>query len=152
MKKWLTPLFALVALFTFAGCQSTGDIMAIGLGVDVTKIERTADGTFEVTWQLKNPNVAAYLLDHSTHKLFLDGTLVGTLAQEGRIAVPMQSFAVHTDKLVLGPSPAAAKLAQVLAQGSANYRLESTAWMLVVDEQIEKTLLTGSGTAPVTAK
>ncbi len=151
MKKWLTPLFVLVALF-IAGCQNTGDIMSVGLSVDATKIERTADGTFEVTWRLKNPNVATYLMDHSTHKLFIDGTLVGTINQEGRIAIPRDSFAEHTDKLILGPSPAAAKLAQVLAQGSANYRLETLAWMLVVDEQIEKSILTGAGTVPVTAK
>lgn len=151
MKQWITPLFLLAALLGFTGCKNTGDIMAVGLGIDVTKIERASDGSFAVTWQVRNPNIVPYILDHSTHKLFIDGTLVGTMTEDSRIAIPAHNAGGRTDKLVLAGG-GAQKLNQALSAGTANYRVETTAWMLIVDDDFAKSEFVGSGTVAVSAQ
>ncbi|MEJ1974059.1 MAG: hypothetical protein WDM96_16870 [Lacunisphaera sp.] len=152
MKKWLAPLFVLTALFALTACENTSAVVSRGLSITVTKIERSAGGSYDVTWQVVNPNVVAYAVDHSEHKLFLDGVLVGTVSRKSAQGVPPQAQAEGTDPLVLAGPAASDKLAQALAQGSANYRVESTIWVLLIDDDLSKSQLISTGTTAVTAK
>lgn len=152
LKHWITPLFALGLLFFVSACGSGTEIISRGLRIAVTKIERTSAGAYEVSWQVENPNVVAYVVDHSEHKLYLDGVLVGSVSRKARQGVPVQNKAEAVDALVPVNSAAADKLAQALSQGSAAYRIDSTIWILLADDETAKSQLTSSGTVAVVAK
>ena len=152
MKNPLPPLLlALVLVCGFTACGAPTYITA-GLKIEATGIERAADGTVRVTWRVQNPNVAAYLLARTAHKLSLNGTLVGTLTDTSPFGVPAQNHAERTGLMTPVNPPADAVLQQAVAQGSAAYRLDSTVHLLIVEDKTEKIPLTNSGTVPVTAK
>jgi hypothetical protein len=152
MKNPLPPLlFALVLLCGFTACGAPTYITA-GAKIAATSVERTGDGTVRVTWRVENPNVASYLLARTSHKLSLNGTLVGTLTDTSPFGVPAQSQVERTTVLTPVNPPADAVLQQAVAQGSAAYRLDSTVHLLIVEDKTERIPLTHSGTVPVTAK
>jgi hypothetical protein len=152
MKNLLSPLWlALVLTCGFTGCAAPAYVTA-GLGIEVTAIERTSDGAVRVTWRMANPNVAAYVLARSTHKLTLNGTLVGTLADSARLGLPPQSTAERSAVLTPANAAAAAVVEQAVAQGSATYKLDSTVFLLIEEDKHDKIPFTSSGTVPVTAK
>ena len=152
MKKILSLLLLVLFLVGgFTACSSP-DATTAGIRVELTGIERTGDGAVQVAWRVQNPNVFPYLLNKTTHKLTLNGTLVGTLTDTSPFGVPAQSHAERTGVLTPVKPPAGAVLDQAIAQGSATYRLDSMLIVLLLDEQIEKIPLTGSGTVTVTAK
>jgi hypothetical protein len=153
MKKWFTPFLVLSALFFAAGCGTgSSELISRGLHITLNKVERAADGSFEVHWQLENPNVVAYVVDHSEHKIYLDGELVGTVFKKSRQGVPLQNKAEGTDPLTLAGPAAGAKLAQAIGQGPLAYRVDSTIWVLLADDELSKSTLVSSGSVPVTAK
>jgi hypothetical protein len=152
MKKWLTPLFVLGALLVFTACESTSDLVSRGLSIDVTKIERASDGSYAVTWQVVNPNVVYYVVDHSEHKIFLDGVLVGTISKSGRQGVPQQQRAEGTDGMKVASPAGTEKLAQAVGKGPVAYRVESNVWLLLAEENTTKSQLVSTGTVSVTAK
>jgi hypothetical protein len=152
MKKPLPRLLlALVLVCGFTACGAPTYITA-GISIEATRIERAGDGTVRVTWHVKNPNVSAYLLARTNHKLSLNGTLVGTLSDTSPFGVPPQNQAERTTILTPVNPPADAVLQQAVAQGSAAYRLDSTVHLLIVEDKTEKIPLTHSGTVTVTAK
>jgi hypothetical protein len=152
MKKILLPLLAVFALICgFTACGST-DFLTAGLKIELSSIERASDGAVRVTWRVQNPNVFSYLLDKTSHKLSLNGTLVGTITDNSPLGVPAQSHAERTEILTPTKPPAGTVIDQAVAQGSASYRLDSTLNVLLLDDKFEKISLTGSGTVPVTAK
>jgi len=150
MKRILPLLLALVLVCGFTACNSM-DVIAAGLKVELTGIERAGDGTVHVAWRVQNPNVFPYLLHRTVHKVSLNGTLVGTLTDESPFAVPAQSQAEHTGVLTLAKSGGTA-LDQAVAQGSVAYRLDSVVTVLLLDDKFEKIPLNSSGTVTVTAK
>ncbi len=152
MKNPLSFLLLAVALLCgFTACGAPTYITA-GIKIEATRVERAADGTVRVTWRVGNPNVAAYLLARTAHKLSLNGTLVGTVTDTSPFGVPAQSQAERTGVLTPAKPPADAVLAQAIAQGSAAYRLDSTVHLLIVEDKTERIPLTHSGTVTVTAK
>ena len=154
MKKLLLPLLLLVSSGLFlAGCGSANsDTITAGLRVELTGIERTGDGTVTVAWQLVNPNVTPYLLDRVSHRIFLNGTLVGTTLDAKATAFPAQSTTSKTTKLTLAGPAAERLLAEAAAKGRAEYRVDTQVTVRLYSDMMEKSDLTHAGSVPVTAK
>lgn len=143
MRKLVAPLLAIVALFTLlVGCSSPP---LTGFTIELVKIEQAGDGSLLATARLINPNVVAYNVDTSTHSLYLDGKLAGTLTASGAEGVPAQQTVVTTAKFTTAPG-------FVLTAGRASYRLESTLVMRLYGDSTEKQKLTSSGTVEIVTK
>lgn len=152
MKKLLAPFFLAVVFAVLAtGCSSSNSI-TVGLGVELTGLTRGADGATQVTWRVVNPNVVAYLVAQASHKVYLDGVLVGTTADRDPLAVPAHNSATRTSALVTAGPAADRVLAAAAAAGSAAYRLESSILIRLYGESTDKTTLTAAGKVPVTTK
>jgi len=152
MKKFLAPLFLLSLFVAFtAGCSSTGNIM-VGLKVELTGIDRAGDGSPQVAWRLVNPNVVPYLVAKVTHRVYLDGVLVGTIANDEAAAVPARSNLDRRHALQLAGPAAERALGAAGAAGSAAYRVESVLTIRLYGDNLEKASLTAAGTVPVTGK
>jgi hypothetical protein len=153
MKHLLTPLLLLaLTLGGLSGCSSMTETIASGLRIEVTQVQRDSGGNVLVSWRVQNPNVVAYLFTKSSHKLSLDGTVVGTFEDTVRLGLPAFNHADRTATLVATGAAAAQVIEQALARNSAGYRIDSTLWVLIVDEQIERIPLNGTGTVPVSTK
>lgn len=148
MKRFFIPFFSLLLL---AGCSSNNTI-TVGLKVELTGIARGNDGTTQVSWRIVNPNIVSYLVDETTHRIYLNGTLVGTIQEKGAMAIPAQTNANRTTRLV--PSGAAAEhtLSEAIAAGTATYRTESIIIIRLYGDKTDKSNLTSAGKVPVTAK
>lgn len=151
MKHWLTPVLLFCIAGLFVGCRSGYDVIATGVRVELTQVDVGADGSIQVNWRVSNPNVVSYLWDHSLHKVSLNGTLVGTVTDSQRLGVPPQNHADRVSSLKPASADAVARIRQ-LAGSSANYSVDSTAWILIVDDDLVKTPFQGSGNVPVVAK
>ena len=151
MKKLSLLLLTGLLACGFIACTSA-DIMSNGLSIALTRIERSGDGTVHVTWHIGNPNIVSYLLTKGTHKLTLNGTLVGTVLDNARLGLPAQNQVESSGRLILTGPASASVIDQAVAQGSASYKLESTVTMLIVDDKVERFPLTASGNVPVVAK
>ncbi len=152
MKNWLTPLLLAASLCALAGCTSKSEVIATGLSVELTRVERAGDGTIRVAWRVNNPNVVTYLIDRVVHKVTLDGTVIGTVTDSGRLGVPARSAVDRTSVLVPAGGQTADNLARLAAKGSASYALESTVFLLLYDDEISKASFSGSGRVPVATK
>jgi hypothetical protein len=152
MKKFLTP-FLLVSLLALlgTGCSSSNTI-TVGLKVELTALVRAGDGTTRVEWRVVNPNVVSYLLAQSTHRVFLDGTLVGTITDKDAMALPAQNHSARSTTLSSDGAAAERALAAAASAGSAAYRVESTVVVRLFGDSTERTSLSSSGTVPVTSK
>jgi LEA14-like dessication related protein len=152
MKKLTLLLLGGLLLCGFSACANTEKIIAGDLKVALTRIERTSDNIVHATWRVDNPNVVSYLVAKGTHKILLNGALIGTIVQDQPLGVPAQSKFERGNVVTLVGPAADSILDQAIAQGSADYRVESTIMLLIIDEQFEKIRLTYTGTVPVTAK
>lgn len=152
MKK--LSLFLLAGLLAggFSACSNVSQIIAGELKVALAKIERTGDGTVHVTYRVDNPNVVSYLISRGTHKIFLNGTLAGTMVDDTPLGIPANNQMERSGLLVVAGPAARPLIDQAVAQGSATYRVESTIILLILDDKFEKVHLTRSGTVPVVAK
>jgi len=152
MKKVLTPLILLACAVLFSsGCGNVGAIVVTGLRIELTGIERAADGAVSVSWQLANPNVTPYLMAQVTNKIYLNGSLVGTTLEKDPFAVPANGNIAKTNRLTLA-GPAATQILMTAAQGPVNYRLESNLIIQIYGDETEKGNLVQSGTVTVTSK
>jgi hypothetical protein len=150
MKKLLAPVFVLLAVLLLGGCTSQIRISTAGVGISATRLERLDNGDLRVTWTLRNPNIVAYVFTRSTHKLWLDGTEVGTLTSTARVGLPSLNQ-VEAGGILTPANPAApAAIERAAEAGSAGYRMESVFWLLVLDDKTEKVALSSSGTVAVT--
>lgn len=151
MNKFLAPLYG-AALFTLfaAGCSS--NTVMVGLNTELTGIVRAGDGPTQVSWRVVNPNIVSYLVAEADHRIYLDGTLVGSTKDREPLALPAQSKVDRTSTLVPAGATAERTLTAALKAGSATYRLESTVTIRLYGEAKEKSTLTTSGTVPVAAK
>lgn len=152
MKKLTLLLLAGLLIGGFCACTSTSEIIAGDLKVAMSRIERMGDGTVHAYWRVDNPNVVAYLVSKGTHKILLNGTLLGTIIQDKPLGVPAQTKLERSSTVTLVGPAANQVLDQAIARGSAEYRVESTIVLLIIDEQFEKVRRTYSGTVPVIAK
>ncbi|HEX2860019.1 MAG TPA: hypothetical protein VHN79_00180 [Lacunisphaera sp.] len=152
MKRLLTPLFLLLILCGLTACSSTKEIIANGLRVEVTRVQRDGNGAIEVTWRVHNPNIVPYVFSKTTHKLSLDGTLIGTLEDTSPLGVPQSNVVERTGTLVPAGGAATQAIEQALARGTAAYRQDSSIWILIIDDELEKVVLNSAGTVPVTGQ
>jgi hypothetical protein len=153
MKRFLTPVFLLALLAALpVGCSNPAKLIAVGLKIEVTGIERAADGSIAATWQVDNSNVVSYLVSHASHKIYLNGTYLGTVKEEEPMAIPASAKAGRTSKLKDGDPSAARVVAEAAASGSGSYRIESVIIFRIYDDNVQRSELSGSGTAHVTAK
>jgi hypothetical protein len=153
MKRFLTPVFLLALLATLpAGCSNPAKLIAVGLKIEVTGIERAADGSVAATWQVDNSNVVSYLVSHVSHKIYLNGTYLGIVKDEEPMGIPASAKAARTSKLKDGDASAARVVAEAAASGSGSYRIESVIIFRIYDDNVQRSELSGSGTAHVTAK
>lgn len=154
MKKLPTPLLLLACSVLFlTGCPTFDrGITAVGLGVELTGIERAADGTVSVSWSLVNPNIASYLIARTNHKIYLDGKLVGTALNEEPTAVPAQQSVSKVTPLKLADATAERTITEAAARGSAAYRVETQLLVRLYGETTDKGALSNSGSVPVTSK
>jgi hypothetical protein len=152
MKKFLTPfLLAALAALLGSGCSSSNTITA-GLRVELTEIVRAADGTTRADWRMVNPNVVSYLLAETSHRVYLNGTLVGTITDKEAMALPAKNQSARSAVLRTEGDGAGRVLAGAASAGSAAYRVESSVTIRLFGESTERTSLASSGTVPVTSK
>ena len=152
MKFFPAPLCALLvfaALLT--GCGGPNTTM-VGLKMELARVAPAGNGRAEVTWRIVNPNIVPYLLARATHRVYLDGVLVGTIDDREALAVPQQSNQDRTSPLAVAGPGAEAALATALKNGSAAYRMESAVVVRLFGDTTEKTDLRASGTVPVAGK
>lgn len=142
----------LIGLLTLSGCNNTSRMLATGLEIEVTAIERGADGSVAVSWQFKNSNIVPYLVSQLTLKIQLNGTPLGTIAEKEALALPANNHAGRTSKLTSLDANANRALAEAIAAGSGNYRIDSQITVLIYDDNVEKSALGSSGTVKVTSK
>ena len=147
MKRILFPFFLLLLL---AGCSS--NTITVGLKVELTNIARSSDGTTQVSWRIVNPNISSYLLDETTHRIYLNGTLVGTTNEKEAVAIPAQTNAYRTTKLHPAGAAGERALVDALAAGTATYRTDSTIIIRLYGDSTDKSSLTSAGKVTVTAK
>ncbi len=148
MKKYFAPVLLLLLL---AGCSSNNTI-TVGLKIELTGIARSHDGTTQVSWRIVNPNIVSYLVDETTHRIYLNGTLVGTTQENEAMAIPAQTNANRTTKLVTAGAAAERTLSEAIAAGTATYRTESIIIIRLYGDKTDKSSLTSAGKVPVTAK
>jgi LEA14-like dessication related protein len=153
MKRFITPLF-LLALLTllFSGCTNSSEIIANGLNMQLTKIERSADGTVLVSWQVDNTNVVSYLLSQVNLKVYLNGTSLGTIEDKEPLPVPASNKSGRTAKLNKIDAAAGQAITEAIASGKASYRANAQVVILIYGDTVEKSVLDDSGTVPVTGK
>ena len=120
--------------------------------MEVVSLDRAADGSVSAAWRVANPNVVAYLISETSHKIYLDGILVGTIHDTEPLGVPASANADRTTPLKGGAAAGARALTEAIARGSAGYRVDSQITIRVYDEMLEKAVLTNSGTVAVTTK
>jgi LEA14-like dessication related protein len=153
MKKLTAPVFLLALLAAIlAGCTNSSRLVSTGLGVELTGVERASDGAVSASWRVDNSNIVAYLLSRVSHKIYLNGVYLGTVVDEEPLAVPAGTKAGRTSKLTGGDAAAKQVLAEAIARGAANYRIDTQIVVRIYDETIEKAVLAHTGTVPVTAK
>lgn len=148
MKRFLLLFFPLLLL---AGCSSSSNTITVGLKVELTGLARGNDGTTQVSWRIVNPNIVSYLVDETTHRIYLNGTLVGTTQEKEAMAIPAQTNASRTTKLVTSGA-AERTLSEAIAAGTATYRTESIIIIRLYGDKTDKSNLTSAGQVPVAAK
>jgi hypothetical protein len=86
------------------------------------------------------------------HKIYLNGTYLGTIVDNEPLGVPASSQAGRTNKLTGGDAAATRVLTEAAASGSGNYRMETQITVLIYGDSVEKASLANTGTVPVTIK
>ncbi len=151
MKKFLTPFFLVTLLALLAGCSSNNTITA-GLKIELMGLARASDGSTRVSWRMVNPNVISYLMSEASHRIYLNGVLIGTVNDREPLAVMPQTHTDRTSPLASAGPAGDSALAAAATAGSAPYRVESTIVIQLYGEMIDKSKLMAVGTVPVTAK
>jgi hypothetical protein len=134
-----------------AACSSKDTSGLAGLGVSLTGVERSANGVTRLHWQISNPNVVAYLVQASSHKVYLDGQYVGTAAWREPAGVARQSTLAQSVVIKIEKG-GEASLAAAFARGSAGYRVESILTITTYGENREVFRTGATGTVPLTGK
>jgi hypothetical protein len=153
MKKFLAPVL-LITLFAAlaAGCSSSNSSTTAGLKIELTGIVRAGDGSTQVSWRVTNPNVVSYLMAQASHRIYLNGVLVGTVNDHDPLAVPAQNHADRVSPLVSAGPAADRTLVAAVAAGSAPYRVESAILVQLYGDITDKGDLVAAGTVPVSAR
>ena len=139
MKKLLALAFASVAVLFFASCSSP---RFAGLGLELTALDRAADGSVTATVRVVNSNVVAFNFSLSRHTLIVDGREIGELLISQPTGIPPQTAVEQTGTVTL-------KRGAELSAGPASYRLESRIVVRLWGDRTENADLKGSGNVVV---
>lgn len=139
MKKLLASVFAVLLALFAAACSSSN---FSGLGLELTGLERGADGTVTATVRITNSNVVAFNLPQARHEILLDGREIGTLVVTTPTGVPSQTTVEQTGSVTL-------KRGADLNAGAASYQLKSDLVVRLYGDRTENKKLGGSGTVVV---
>lgn len=139
MKKLLAPVLAALFALIAAACSSSS---FTGLGLELTSLERAADGAVTATVRITNTNVVAFNFPLARHTISLDGREIGTLVIETPTGVPSQTAVEQTGRVEL-------RRGAELSAGPASYRLESRIVVRLYGDRTENKQLGGSGTVVV---
>lgn len=133
MKNTLLALCAAVALVvSFSACSSR---IPVGLGIELAALEAAAG---QATVRYVNPSVVSYNVEHSTHRVFLDGKLVGKIEIKTPLGIPAQRNLEQSGTFVADKGAS-------LPVGSANYRIESELTLVLYGDNQQTSKLSGSG-------
>lgn len=149
-KPFALLLLASMVAALLAGCSNITPAFA-GLSATLAQLERDGSGRVQATVKFNNPNLAAYNVGKSVHRVYLDGTEVGTVNLDRPFGIPPQNAVAQDGELKLEGAGAAA-LQAAAARGSAAYRLETTTTFQLFGENKEVIKTSASGTVPVLAK
>lgn len=151
MKHFLAPFLCLTLLTAvFTGCSSPN--ITEGLKVELTRIARSDDGSVQVSWRLMNPNIVSYLVAQTNHRIYLNGTLIGTVEDKDAVAMPAQTNVDRISRLAPGGSAGTQAVNEALSAGSAAYRTETSIIVRLYGETTDKSSLSSRGTVPVVKK
>lgn len=142
-------LFAALAAVLLSGCNSVTPAFA-GLGTTVSRLERDGSGKVTATLKFVNPNLAAYNVSKSTHRVALDGTHVGTVNVERPFGIPPQTTVEQVAELKVEGGTTA--LDAAAAKGSASYRADTVITFQLFGENKEVIKSSASGTVTVGRK
>ncbi|HYC70484.1 MAG TPA: hypothetical protein VEB66_04705 [Opitutaceae bacterium] len=148
MKRPLALLLlAASAALLLSGCTNITPAFA-GLNTTLGRIERDASGKVTATMRFVNPNLAAYNVSKTAHRVTLDGVSIGTVNIERPFGIPPQTTIEQVAELAVD-GPGASALDAALARGSASYRVDSTLTFQLFGENKEIIKSSASGTAPM---
>jgi len=141
-KAFLSVIITVAAGLLLSSC-STGRPGLAGLGVELVKIE-VAGGAAHAVVRLKNPNLIAYNIAQSRHKIELGGWS-GVAETRAPFGVPPQS--TQEQRVEIG----AGRIDQLPA-GAADYRLESDLKLRLYGETMESLEIQARGRVVVERK
>lgn len=140
-KAFLSVLFAIAGLL-LCSCSTSRPGLA-GLGVELVKIE-VSGGTAHAVVRLKNPNLIAYNLAQSRHKIELGGWS-GVAETRTPFGVPPQS--TQEQRVEIGSG----RIDQ-LPREATDYRLESNLKLRLYGDTMESMQITARGRVVVERK
>jgi hypothetical protein len=141
MKRVLLLVVSLLTLGFAAACNSPQAAAVSGLAVELASLARTPDGNAVATIRIRNPNVVAYNVAESEHRIHVNGRQVGTVKIRQPTGVPAQSNAATQTGTLEG--------AASLPSGTADYRMESKLVLRLYGETTQDLKLTSSGSVTI---
>jgi LEA14-like dessication related protein len=135
MKTSLLRLaFLVLCLSGLVGCLSHHTFG--GINVSVAGLKSAAKTPATLTLHFANENVIAVGIDSSTHRLFLNGTFVGTAVNASPMGVQAMATATQDVPVKFDNLALVQQLAAAAGAGTTSYRLESDLLLLAGDEKI----------------
>lgn len=137
-------LLALIASLV-AGCGNLTPAFT-GLGATLAQVERDRSGRVQATVHFGNPNLAAYNVGRTVHRVYFDGTEVGRIELVRPFGIPPQQVVVQTGELIVTDQAAFDRAA---ARRSTGYRLDTTMTFQLTGDAREVIKSSASGTVAV---
>ena len=136
MKTSLPRLaFLALCLSGLAGCLSHLTFGGIAVTIDDLK-PATAKTPATLTLHFANENVVAVGIDSSTHRLYLNGSLVGTAVNTKPLGVQAMSSGTQEAPVKFENPALVQQLAAAAGARTTSYRLESDLLLLAGEEKI----------------
>jgi LEA14-like dessication related protein len=136
--RLLCLVFLAFGLSGLAGCLSHGTLGGVAVTIDSIKpaAAPAADNQAVLTLHIANENVVAVGIASSTHRLFLNGTFVGTAICATPVGVQTLSAATQDASLRFDNPALVRQLANAPGAKTAGYRLESNLTVTAGDDTI----------------
>jgi LEA14-like dessication related protein len=137
MKALLPRLLALsLCLLAFAGCM--GGIKLNSISVEIIEVRKgPSAGEIGMTVRYSNENVIPIAIDHTTHKVYVNGKLLGKCVSNAPVGLPPTKSI--DEKLILKIEDKAL-LADLVAKAStqtASYKLETRIFVKSGEEDLD---------------
>lgn len=131
------PLFALVCLglLSFAGCLSTPKINSINVGIVELKPGANAD-QISVVLFYSNENVIPIAIAETSHKLYINGKLLGKSEDLNPVGLPPARVTHQTVTLLVKDKALLQSLIASADAQSASYRIESRLTIMSGEEEM----------------